>query len=175
MFHTKSCCEPEVSPLFSCFYRSCKTYRGRRRLSSYQRRVFTAGVLKVGVLSPVELKHAVRSNMTCQEQRGILHTALKIWNYTLRTFKSPLSFQHTNTLWYRARNMGVPSPSSTNTELHSWSRELWVSQASQLESNSCICWLQRSLAPLRGHKNWLLSTTYLISAALCTTRGGLWK
>lgn len=31
------------------------TYRGGRRLSSYQRRVFTARVLKVGVLSPDEL------------------------------------------------------------------------------------------------------------------------
>lgn len=49
------------------------SYRGGRRLSSDQRCVFTARILKVGVLSPVELKHSVmRSNTTHP-----LHSALK--------------------------------------------------------------------------------------------------
>ena len=98
------------------------SYRGGRRLSSNQRCVFTARILKVGVLSPVELKHsAIRSNTTQKTKNKILYGT------PLNSFQSTTETQ--------SKSTELPSPSLFNTENeaqsfrfrrhHSW-------------SNSCI-------------------------------------
>lgn len=112
--------DPEAPSQLSCFHRKWKwgtTYRGGRRLSSYQWRVFAAGVLEVGVLSPVEL-----NTHTHDEQANI-------------SLNGTVFFLACQVLMIQSSNHG--DASTLPQFIQQWARcgEFWVSQ---LESSSCF-------------------------------------
>ncbi len=84
---------------------------------------------------PCWIKHTVRSNTTSQEAHQPFKF-MKLYTVYMKLFKSVFSILRPYDT--ELESWGSPPPSFPNTVLYSWGRELWVSQASQLESNSCI-------------------------------------